>query len=559
MSAKTHNNKTDRNFWQRFAAWLHLDFSGIVGGLIFFCLSLTPSLLPRGYFLQGVVSGISVAIGYGLGVGFSSLYYKLPFKHHWTAKHKTKVLVIFILLLLAAVSMIASFQWQQELRTLTEASTITATHPLRILLITGIFSMLLIWASRGIRRLSRFFAKKLHWLPSKVAMIGGAVIAALVLLFLVNGLLFNAVFGFINYSFGLANKGTPEGIYQPQDNLQSGSPDSLIDWNSLGEKGREFVATAPSQAAIAAFADGGEAAQPSRLYVGLESATDLQGRANLLVQELNRTNAAQREAVLIAIPTGSGGINPRSVQSVEYLLGGDVTTVGIQYSYLPSWLSFLADQDVARETGKAVTDAVYQWWGQLPPEDRPKLLLYGESLGTLGADGAFADVSDMQTHMSGVLLAGPPSANMLWSGIVADRDSGSRQVLPTYQQGQAARFSDGHKPFAEPQDQPWQTNRIGILQNASDPVVWGSLALFVQKPDWLREPRGSDVVPNMQWYPFVTGWQVVADLPFAFGATPGHGHRYDTDLAASWAAILNIQQSPEQAAKLQDILNQLPE
>ncbi len=37
-------------------------------GLIFVWLSLTPSLLPRGPLFQGVVSGCSGAIGYGLGV-----------------------------------------------------------------------------------------------------------------------------------------------------------------------------------------------------------------------------------------------------------------------------------------------------------------------------------------------------------------------------------------------------------------------------------------------------------------------------------------------------------
>jgi uncharacterized membrane protein len=384
------------------------------------------------------------------------------------------------------------------------------------------------------------------------------VLAALLLIFLVNGVVFKLAFGAINFSFGLANKGTPAGIYQPQNSLFSGSTESAIDWNSLGEKGREFVATAPSQADIAAFGGLG-ATQPSRLYVGLESAPSLEERADLLVDELNRTGAANRKAILIAIPTGSGGINARSIQSVEYLLGGDTTTLGIQYSYLPSWLSFLADQETARETGKAITEAVYDWWNHFNSAKRPKLLMYGESLGTLGADGAFSGPSDMQTRMDGVLLAGPPNANALWLGMLADRDPGTREVLPTYGEGEFVRFSDGNSIFIEPKDQAWHGKRIGILQNASDPVVWGSLSLFINKPDWLSEPRGSDVLPSMRWYPFVTGWQVAADLPFAFGATPGHGHRYDKDLTAAWAAILNTDLSAEKSAELQNIIDNITE
>ena len=44
------------------------SFTGLAGATVLFCLSLTPSLLPRGHVLQGLVSGLLAAIGYGLGV-----------------------------------------------------------------------------------------------------------------------------------------------------------------------------------------------------------------------------------------------------------------------------------------------------------------------------------------------------------------------------------------------------------------------------------------------------------------------------------------------------------
>src|SRR5262249_18998780 len=47
---------------------LYVTLPGCWGALIFACLSFTPSLLPRGGLLQGVVCGITAAIGYGLGV-----------------------------------------------------------------------------------------------------------------------------------------------------------------------------------------------------------------------------------------------------------------------------------------------------------------------------------------------------------------------------------------------------------------------------------------------------------------------------------------------------------
>ncbi|MDD4868522.1 MAG: alpha/beta-hydrolase N-terminal domain-containing protein, partial [Mycobacterium sp.] len=46
----------------------HYTFTGTTGGLIFVWFSMTPSLLPRSALFQGLVSGISGAIGYGIGV-----------------------------------------------------------------------------------------------------------------------------------------------------------------------------------------------------------------------------------------------------------------------------------------------------------------------------------------------------------------------------------------------------------------------------------------------------------------------------------------------------------
>jgi uncharacterized membrane protein len=516
-----HLTKLTRNIGMKFRP----NFGGTANGLLFFCLSFTPSLLPRGYVVQGVASGLSFVTGYAIGVLLSSLYHAVPRFRSWIMPATAKHIIIWFLLVLSVV------------------------------FIALLLSLFFIWLARRIRTLARYFDRKLiRRLPRRVAQYGGAILTALVVIFLVNGVIVRGVFGFINYSFGLANKGTPIGIHQPQNSIYSGSPASAIDWNTLGEKGREFVATGPSQSDIAKFA-GVTTITPSRLYAGLESAPSLQERVNLLVKELDRTHAANRQAVLIAIPTGSGGIDAKAVQSVEYLDGGNTTTLGIQYSYLPSWLSFVADQEKTHETGKVLISAVYDWWSHLPASHRPQLLMYGESLGTLGADGAFSGPADMHNRMNGVLLAGPPNANQLWKDIVSNRDTGTPEVLPVYQHGVVVRFSNGSNPFVDPKGTTWETSRIGFLQNASDPVVWASTALFIHKPDWLKEPRGSDVLPNMRWYPFITGWQVALDLPFAFGATPGHGHRYDPFLVPAWTSVLNKQLSGAQASQLQQIID----
>jgi uncharacterized membrane protein len=175
-------------------------------------------------------------------------------------------------------------------------------------------------------------------------------------------------------------------------------------------------------------------------------------------------------------------------------------------------------------------------WSRLPRETRPKLLVFGESLGSFGAEAAFSGTDDIRNRTDGMLLVGPPNRNQLWTGYVTDRDPGSPEVLPLIDQGSTVRFAavpaDLDRPTAS-----WETPRVIYLQYPSDPITWWSPRLMVRRPDWLTEPRGSDVLPSMRWYPFVTFWQVSADMAFANGVPAGHGHNFGAMPVMAWAQI----------------------
>jgi uncharacterized membrane protein len=234
--------------------------------------------------------------------------------------------------------------------------------------------------------------------------------------------------------------------------------------------------------------------------------------------------------------TGTGWVDPAASDSLEYEYNGDTAMVGIQYSYLPSWMSFLVDQVKARDAGRALFDAVYGTWAQRPPDARPRLLVFGESLGTFGGEAAFSGLADIQNRTDGVLWAGPPNFNALTRQVVEGRDEGSPEWLPVIDQGTTVRFADEAPDLAAPPG-TWGRPRVGYLQNASDPIVWWSPRLVLGHPDWLRGERAPDVSPSMVWIPFVTFWQVTADLVFATGVPDGHGHRYEADYVDGWAAV----------------------
>ena len=88
------------------------------------------------------------------------------------------------------------------------------------------------------------------------------------------------------------------------------------------------------------------------------------------------------------------------------------------------------------------------------------------------------------------------------------------------------RFSNEVSAGAPPVDSPWTGTRVLILQHPSDPITWWSPSLLFERPDWLAETPGRDVLEEMTWIPLVTFWQVTLDMPFAVDVPEGHGHRY---------------------------------
>ncbi|HSX57986.1 MAG TPA: alpha/beta-hydrolase family protein [Candidatus Saccharimonadales bacterium] len=523
----------------RYLVWLrqHFNYFGLLFALVFFCLSLTPSLLPRVWLLQGLVSGVSVAVGYGLGFLASLIVRKLVRKEpkKLTKARAWQGLVVAGVLFIFFFSYL-SFNWQQETRRLVGTAPADGFHLLGVILTTLLIALLLTLIFRLVRLTFLFLKKQLlRFISPALAYTIAAVLVSFLVIFVVNGVLFENFVKVANQAFSVNNDTTTPGVEQPTTPFVSGSKDSLISWDSLGLKGRDFVSRTTPLPELEKF-NNTKPLQPIRLYAGIESADSAQGRADLVIKEIERTHAMDRKVLLVVTSTGSGWVNNNPVSSLEYMYNGDTATVATQYSFLPSWLSFLVDADKAKEAGRAMINSVYEVWSKLPKESRPKLLVYGESLGSFGSESAFSGIADMQSRTDGILLVGPVFSNQLHREFTADREQGSLERLPVYDSGAAVRFA------AEPTDldhpmTTWTNPRIVYLQHATDPIVWWSGRLLFRKPDWLKEPRGTDVLPNMTWYPVVTFAQVSVDLMFSTGY-PGHGHAYGSKATDVWAKIV---------------------
>ena len=465
------------------------SFAGVIGAAALLCLSLTPSPLPRGWAFQAVVSGVFMLLGYGAGVliGWAVRFWPGRFwsGRFWSGRRRAGghawALLGGLTAPLVAWSLYLGARWQYEVRALVGADQPSRLWYLAVFVLAVLVAAPLVALARLVRR----FAGTATALITKC-------VAVLVAVVLTAGAVSGGRVGF-----------QPTGATRPDDSapddpMVSGGRKSLLSWRSLGDRGRDFVRFRPSTGEITAFT-GRAAVPPIRVYAGLGAAPTARERAALAVRELERTGAFARSVLCVSIGTGTGWIDERATRTLEFMYDGDTAVVGVQYSSLPSWLSFLVDRERAREAGRELFNAVYQRWYRLPPERRPKLLVFGESLGAYGSEGAFASVVDLRARTDGALWVGSPS--------------GSRLAREAAVSGLAD---------------------VAVLRHASDPVVRFSPRLLVRRP---QRPPGPDSSADVAWIPLVTYLQTAADLAIANDAPAGHGHRYGAAMVDAWATI----------------------
>jgi uncharacterized membrane protein len=514
------------------------DYIGLWFALVFFCLSVTPSLLPRGWAFQGVLTGVLTATGYGLGMLTQWAVRRLIGREYPLVRPNR---VAWIILGVASAILIPVFLflgsgWQQEIHELMGAESDGRYLYLGVLILGALLFAGLVGLGRLLRRAARALTRFLgRWIPAPAARLVGTAVVVVLAIFTFNGVILDGLLTIMDNSFKTVNGETKPGVAAPTESTRSGGPGSLITWASLGNEGRRFAAGGPTQAELQQFS-GAAPQQPIRIYAGLESAPSTPERAALAVRDLQRAGGFSRKVLLVVTTTGTGWVDAKAIEPLEYMYNGDTALIGMQYSYLPSWLSFLVDKARAKDAGRELFDEVYRVWSVMPVGQRPKLLVFGESLGSFGGESAFSGAADMRNRTDGILFLGPPNDNTLWREFVADRDAGTPQIEPTYRNGVTVQFA------TDPNDLPvgsssWTRPRVVYLQHPSDPIVWWSPGLLLNRPDWLSEERGDDVLPNMRWYPFVTFWQTSADMAFSTGVPGGHGHNYGVEPVKAWLAI----------------------
>jgi uncharacterized membrane protein len=518
--------------------WRDFTVPGCWWALFFACLSFTPSLVPRSGLVQGVVCGITAAIGYGLGVWAAAIWRAFADRHPRPPRRWAWRAFLISAGVLLVVFFFLGQSWQHELRVLMGVTQYSIPLAIASPFVAALIFVLLVRLGRGFRWLYRRLARLLRrWIGPRAANVTGWITVVLVAYLVVSGVLLNGLVAAANAVFSTRDTTTAVGVHQPTTSLRSGGTGTRIPWDTLGRQGRTFTSTGPTASDIEKTMHA-RAVEPIRVYAGLASAKDAEARAALAVDDLARAGGFQRKNLLVVTTTGSGWVNASNADTFEYLSGGDSAIVAMQYSYLPSWISFLVDESEARDAGRDLFDAVYDRWSKLPDGARPRLFVSGESLGTFGGETAFSGEHDLRNRTAGTVFAGPPNSNTLFTAFRDDRDAGSPEIQPVYKDGRTVRFTNDASAGFPPQGRRWNGTRVIYLMHTSDPIVWWSPNLIFNEPNWIEEP-GKDVLDEeISYLPFVTFWQVTADLLFATGVPDGHGHTYRSEYVDAWNAVL---------------------
>lgn len=537
---------------------MDISLIGVVGALVMYGVSVSPSLLARSWQWHAVASGVLSAVGYIVGLTIQRFYALVVPRLGVQITAPQSVSIAFRAVLLLGFFLwflrwlLQSYRERKRANHLVGMRGETLGEYLLGTFCAFILMLFLLGIAWGLQWIGRAIVIVLsQWMHMVFALALSLLILVVIVYALTSKVLLKLGINFFTRHARKMNNRTAKGIVQPQVSERSGSPQSRSSWRAVGGQGRVFLGRGPSRADIEAVT-GCAAMEPIRVYAGMpEEGQSLQSAADLVVEELHRTGAFDRAVILIATSTGSGWVDEWQVQPLEYLTRGNCATASMQYSFVPSSINFLTDLDVSEEAAVILFETIRRAVDEIPEDRRPALFVCGESLGAYASQHVFSGIVDVLSRTDGALWVGTPAFTPMHAELTAIRHRGSPEVAPVVANGRHVRFVNvPENLWADVYGRElgdWNYPRVVYAQHPSDPVVWWNSELVWHKPDWISEKVDGDVSPHMQYTRGATYIQVLVDMPVAGTAPGGHGHTYHEELIPLWEAILGLREDERNA------------
>jgi uncharacterized membrane protein len=334
----------------------------------------------------------------------------------------------------------------------------------------------------------------------------------------------------------------------PLETTSSGGPDSLVPFSTLARMGRRFVWTVRRPDEIERVIGRPATNHPIRVYVGLTTADTEEERVDRAVAELERTGAFDRPWLMVVSPTGTGYVNYAAAGALEFLTAGDCAIVAMQYSARPSPLSIDRVAE-GRSQIRRLLEAIHQRLAER--ETRPRVVLFGESLGAWTSQDAFIHQGTKGLDDLGIdkaIWIGTPFGSEWKEQVLGDdRPDVDRSLVGVFNDiGEWQALGDEERDAI----------RFVMITHHNDGVAVFGPDLLVQSPEWLGAPeeRPVDIPRGQRWIPITTFVQTLVDMKNAARVVPGQfaadGHDYRADLVPFLDAALGFDVGPEMIAAM---------
>ncbi len=325
----------------------------------------------------------------------------------------------------------------------------------------------------------------------------------------------------------------------PTTGARSGTHESGVSFSRTGRQGRRFILDVATTDDIEQVMGIPAVAEPVRVFVGYDSARTAEERVEIALAELERTGAYDRSILVVGSPAGTGYTNPVVFQATDFLALGDSAAVAVQYERLPSLLC-IHRVGWGGQHFRLLLEGIQKALGERPPERRPRVVAYGESLGAWAGQNAFLREGVVGMDALGVdraLWAGTPFYSGWMRAAVDQPDD------PDVPSGSVIAVNDVEELRALGPEARRRV-RVVLLDHHNDPVHKLSLDLLVRRPDWLGEDRPPQVPERQRYLPAITAIQTIVDTANATNQIPGvfraTGHDYRLDLPAMALEVFDL-------------------
>src|SRR5674476_608613 len=497
--------------------------AGIVAASASVPTSLVPSLRPRSAVDQGVITGLSSAMNYALTalahdvvLGASHAALRLARARVDTRNTARTTLVVDVVAFAVASAVHAALP-QCEDESITRALVRTGAHRIRA------------------ASLASALPGALDALPGRDTRLGVAV---------------RSVPGMVGIGTGVSAAMQHLRVRR----LRAAGIDPAPDHRAPTLKSLGVGAATAAGAVAFASVERRIAQVADRAIQRVSGAAGHGAMVSLALTELERTGALDRGLLVLCSPTGSGLVNYVAVSAWEYLTRGDCASLTLQYSLRPSVLS-LDRVDEGREQNQVLMAALAPALAARAPERRPRVVLFGESLGAFTSQDTFLHTGTrgLRVHfVDRALWLGTPYASG-WAREVRDLDR------PDVEPGEVLR-SAGADDLDQLEPGVAEAARYVLLSHQDDGVTLFSPELLVRCPPWLGDQRTPAVPPQAGWSTPVTFLQTLIDAKNSADTTPGrftgNGHDHRGDLARAVRFAFDLKCTDDQLAAVEAVLRQ---